>query len=590
MAGEGEPRFAGFLADCPAFTGVDPATLDRLAADARDVELPSGAVLRQAGPFVPRRGALLIADTGGRSIDLVTPGEFCRPESGQTATAVEPAEVIVLPEEAVDVAWSASFEQLAVRPARSVDLETASVRTVMSPRLITIDAGDDCRVAAELMRGHRIASLVVTGRDEPGIVTDRDLANRLVATGRSPDRPVAEIATFPVRTIAAGTPIFEALNEMFATGIHHLPVVEEGRFVGMVTSTDLLALQGRSPLHLRKALDRADSVEALADAVSALPATVEALLAAGTSSADIGRSVATATDRVVRRLLEIAPAELGPAPADFAWLAFGSHGRLEQTLSADQDTGLCYPDDLDEEARAWFAGLGRWVTDALERCGYPRCPGGVMASEQGWRRSVSEWRNEFSSWIHAPDGGHLLGAEIGFDLRTVTGGLDADRLLGPTIATAADSQLFLGRLGREAALHRPPLGFRGRIAVNRSGPHAGTFDVKAGAMLPIVDLARLHRLARGGREVGTFARLEAAAADGSLSPDLAATLREGYGLALRLRLDRHLRCRRDGRPLDNRVDPRQLAPLVRSTLKETFRAIRSAQRLVESVYMTGNLA
>jgi CBS domain-containing protein len=272
------------------------------------------------------------------------------------------------------------------------------------------------------------------------------------------------------------------------------------------------------------------------------------------------------------------------------WLAFGSHGRREETLSADQDTGLCYPDRLDEKARAWFARLGRWVTDALERCGYPRCPGGVMASEDRWRRSVSGWRDEFRAWIDGPSGEHLLGAEIGFDLRTVTGGLDADTLLGATIATAADSQVFLARLGREAVSHRPPLGFRGRIAVDRSGPNAGTFDVKAGAMLPIADLARLHRLAQRGREVGTFARLEAAAADGSLSPDLAAILREGYGLGLRLRLDRHLQCLRDGLPLDNRVDPGQLPPLVRSTLKETFRAIRSAQSVIESVYMTGRLA
>lgn len=584
------------LTACPAFTGVEPARLEQLVRSAEIVYLPgsSPAPAEAHRKLVVQRGALLVLDPAGATVDLVGQGEFCAPSPAHRLQPVEDSLVVLLPDEAVDLAWSAPPSRLrtsAVRPSRSViEPETAPVRTVMSRGLITIHADDRCRAAAQLMRRHRISSLVVLGREEPGILTDRDLANRLVADGRSPDDRVGEIATFPVRTIPAATPTFEALVEMLATGIHHLPVTEGAEIVGMVSASDLLHLRIHNPLFLRKSLDRARSVAELRSALDDVPSTVEALLAAGTTAGDVGRVLATVTDRVVRRLLALSAGELGEAPAPYAWLAFGSQGRREQSLVTDQDTGLVYPDGLDDGAGEWFARLGAWMTDALERCGYRRCPGGVMASEAAWRRDVGGWREGYARWIRTPTDRHLLGASIGFDLRTVVGDLDADAALRPVIAEAARNDVFLAHLAAEAVRHRPPLGFRGRFAVDRSGEHAGTFDAKAGALLPITDLARLHTLARGGAEVGTDDRLSAAAADGRLSADLAATLREGYEVALRVRIEGHLAQRADDLEPSNRVDPGALAPLVRSQLRETFKAVRAAQEMVESRYQTGRLA
>lgn len=583
----------GLLTACPAFTGVAPHRLERLVQEAEVAYLPVGEPAPAHPAIVVQRGALLVVDPAGRTVDLVSTGEFCSPFEHHRLEPVEDSLVVLLPDHAVDLAWSAPPQVLrsqAVAPARSViEPETAAVRTIMSDGLVTVAASDSCRVAAQLMGTHQISSLVVVGRSEPGIVTDRDLANRLVAAGGSPDDPVESIATFPVRTIPAATPLFEALVEMLATGTHHLPVTEDDRIVGMVSAGDLLQLRTRNPLFLRKGIDRAESVAEVAAALRDVPATVEALLAAGTTAGDVGRVLATVTDRVVRRLLALAVADLGEAPVPYAWLAFGSQGRREQSLVTDQDTGLVYADGLAHEARDWFARLGGWMTRALERCGYPRCPGGVMASEAAWRRDVTGWRDSYTRWVHVPTGGHLLGASIGFDLRVVAGELDAEDLLRPVIAGAAHNDVFLAHLAAEAVRHPPPLGFRGRFTVDRSGDHAGTFDVKAGALLPITDLARLHTLARGGAEIGTDDRLAAAAADGRMSGDLAATLREGYEVALRVRLEGHLAHGADDVRAGNRIDPRALSPLVRSQLRETFKAVRAAQELVESVYQTGRL-
>ncbi|WP_298629576.1 CBS domain-containing protein, partial [uncultured Thermus sp.] len=109
--------------------------------------------------------------------------------------------------------------------------------------------------AARRMRQEGISSLLVEG--EPlGILTDRDLRNRVLAEGLSPSTPVAQVMTTPLFTLPAETPIYEALAAMVERGIHHLPLTEGGKVVGVVTHTDLLLNQAQSPLVLLRRIER----------------------------------------------------------------------------------------------------------------------------------------------------------------------------------------------------------------------------------------------------------------------------------------------------------------------------------------------
>jgi signal-transduction protein with cAMP-binding, CBS, and nucleotidyltransferase domain len=225
--------------------------------------------------FVVQRGGLLVRDADNRTVDMVAQGEFCAPEPDQRLDPVEPSLVVWLPERAIDLAWSAAMERLhesVVEPVRSrIDLQTAGVRTVMSSPVHTAEPDVSCAAVARRMTRERISSIVVFAGDQLGIATDRDLRTRLVADGRSADTPIGQIATFPVCTVSARTPVFEALIVMLTAGIHHLPVVEDGRLVGMVSSNDVLDLGTRNPLYLRAALDRAEDVAAVSGALDDLP-------------------------------------------------------------------------------------------------------------------------------------------------------------------------------------------------------------------------------------------------------------------------------------------------------------------------------
>lgn len=96
--------------------------------------------------------------------------------------------------------------------------------------------------AARLMKKHHIgALLVVDGARLAGIFTERDALFRVMAEGRSPEMTtLAEVMTANPRTIAPDRPFGHALHLMYEGEFRHVPVVENGRPLGMVSARDAL--------------------------------------------------------------------------------------------------------------------------------------------------------------------------------------------------------------------------------------------------------------------------------------------------------------------------------------------------------------
>jgi acetoin utilization protein AcuB len=117
-----------------------------------------------------------------------------------------------------------------------------SVRDVMSIDPVTIGPGESARHAYEIMRDRRIRHLpVVQGGQLVGILSDRDLRPILLSPGLA-GATVAELMSEQLTTIAPGAPVEDAASLLVVRKIGCLPVVEAGRLVGIVTETDLLAV------------------------------------------------------------------------------------------------------------------------------------------------------------------------------------------------------------------------------------------------------------------------------------------------------------------------------------------------------------
>ena len=106
----------------------------------------------------------------------------------------------------------------------------------------------------------------------------------------------------------------------------------------------------------------------------------------------------------------------------------------------------------------------------------------------------------------------------------------------------------------------------------------GTFDIKHGGLLPIVDLARYHALVGEIPANHTLDRLRAAADDGVLWETEARVLEEAFELFTALRLEHQVEQLEQGREPDDHIDPRQLDPLTRRYLRDAFREVEAVQR------------
>lgn len=119
------------------------------------------------------------------------------------------------------------------------------VEDVMVEDVVTIDADATVMQAAKLMNKREIGCLIVMRKGRAvGIVTERDLLKRIVSKLRDPKKTkVREIMTKPLITGEPDMDVEDATRLMFESKIKKLPVIEDGKLVGLVTLTDLVRFQ-----------------------------------------------------------------------------------------------------------------------------------------------------------------------------------------------------------------------------------------------------------------------------------------------------------------------------------------------------------
>jgi len=412
-----------------------------------------------------------------------------------------------------------------------------------------------------------------------GIVTTSDLAGRVLAAGKTGEVPIAEVMTPDPVTLTPDTLVFDALLVMSERGIGHLPVVERGRAVGILTRTNIIRRQSVSTLFMVGEIARRERVEELAEVVAELPQLLVRLVGAGTAPHRVGDLITRVADALTRRLLALAEVELGPPPVAYLWLACGSQGRREQTGVSDQDNCLILADDYDEAAHGgYFAELARFVCTGLDACGYYYCPGEMMATNPKWRQPLKVWHGYFQGWIRRPDPMAQMLSSVMFDLRPIGG--DVRLFAGlqrATLDAARRNSIFRAHLVANSLGHQPPLSLLRGFALIRSGEHKNTVDLKLNGTVPIVDLARVYALDAGREEVNTRERILAAKEAGSLSRSGADDLVDAYDTIARVRLEHQAKQVRRGARPHNFMAPSSLSALERGHLRDAFGVVKSLQ-------------
>lgn len=585
-----------FLGAHPPFRGLPEDLLAELAASVIVEYFQTGTVILEEGSepseflFVLRRGAVEIV-SGDRVVDRLESGDafgfaslIARSPPQFTVRVAEDALCYLFDRSvAVDVLGAPTGIGFLVSTLRSRRIAQGFppahhvVEDVARGPLVLARPDESIGAVAAAMTRAAASAAVVQLPDGPGIVTDRDFRARVVAAGVDAAEPIERVTTRRALTIGRSSLVTDALLRMLESGVHHLPVVDgQGMVVAMLSDLDLLGLERRDSSRLRSEIQHARDVDGVASAGAALPGAVAALVQGGVDAGHVATVVSVLIDALTVRLLELGQEALGSAPSTFAWLALGSAGRREQALVTDQDHGLIYADGF-EDRDDYYLGLARFVVAGLESAGIPRCRSKVMASEEGWRGSLAWWRRRMADWMAEPDRAAAFLTGVAFDVRTVAGDLEVRSLFADAVAAAGRQPAFLGRLERLALEVRPPLGRLGGIVAHAAPGDSRVVDVKAGGILPITELGRVHALEAGAFEIATSARLRAAAAAGVLPSDHAEGLEEAFDFLQDLRLRHQVTQWSSGQAPDNLIDPDALGPMDRAAVKHAFRIVRDIQ-------------
>jgi CBS domain-containing protein len=478
------------------------------------------------------------------------------------------------------------------RPQEMLYLFNVQVGRVIKRPPEIIHASETIRQAAERMSELEIGSLLVQDRTGSivGIVTDKDLRKKVVARAHDYGAPIADVMSSPVIKISASSLCFDALLKMMNGRVHHLAVERGKEIVGVISVHDIMLQAGSSPLHLFREIAAQRKLEDLYPLSKKIPRVVRALIEEGARANNITRIISVLNDQIVHRALTLLDEQMGPAPAPFCWITFGSEGRREQTFKTDQDNAIIYEtpsEDWNEIkfAKLYFRRFGNEVVQHLDACGYSLCKGKMMASNPRWRKPYRDWIAYFEHWMSAPKPEEILHATIFFDFRPVYGKTEfGEDLRDHLTAQAPAKGIFLLNLARDCLAAKPPLTFFKNFVVEKDGKYKNRLDLKTQGLTTFVNFARLMALRHGIKETNTLDRFDLLAERDLIPRDVYLETRDAYEFQMQLRLVNQLRLMEANQPPNNYIDPAELSELEKQTLREAFAVIGRIQAYVKSEF------
>ena len=462
------------------------------------------------------------------------------------------------------------------------------ISELMTRTAITLAPDASIRQTAKKMKKHGVSSIMITEHAIlVGVVTDRDLRNRVLTDEVDPQDAVSSIMSAKPKFIFENNRVFSALHLMLKYNIHHLPVLDENhKPLGMLTSTDLLRQQKSDPVQLIGRIYKAHSIADLKRYAGEIPELLRSFSYNIEDISLIGKLLSGLTDALTSRLIHLFQEENGAAPTSFCFICFGSQAREEQTLHSDQDNGLLLPDDLSEQHQAYFKHMGEFVCEQLVECGIRRCPGNIMASSDECRMSVSQWCERFFKWIKSPTPSAMLNFKIFFDLRFIEGSNALYSGFCEQLNRISRDELFYAAMATDIRASSVPIGLFNKLKTQKSDNNHKYIDLKKRGVVIINDIVRLYALKAGIKRANTQERLDALLKHSLLNKDDIYNLKDCWRFLTQLRFSTQIN--EEGLP-SNCINPDKLSSLERHQLKEAFYLVKQAQQAAAFKFARGSL-
>lgn len=504
---------------------------------------------------------------------------------GPRVVAAEASTVLLVPAADVERAMADGAGEAPDRSGRHALVLTPPhlrVDDLLTTRPLVLPAGLSVQQVAAALTEQGGEGLAAIRREDGtlGVITDRSLREQVLAAGLPGSVPIEQVLVTDLPRVTSGASAAEALALLLDSRAARVLVLDEaGDLLGCVDRGDLIASAAAPGVALNERLLRAGSVDEVQQLAARLPGLLGDLLDGGLSSAGVLSVYSTLVDSVARRVLDLVfEAHPDLDPDGFTWLALGSNGRRETTLSSDVDSAAVFPDGTSQGEIDRYRQVFAEVTTALSGAGLGADSHGATAAHQNFARTASDWRQSAETWLADPVAAQgATMASLLLDARSIHGRTElvkvTDLFAGLRRSTGTMRLLLSESLAKRAKVRRLETLFL----------HRHPFDIKQHALLPIVNLARFAALAIGSPALPTAERLRAASGSTMLPERQARTLVEVYGVLQSIRLRHQLRQVQQGRPSTDIVDLGQVSAIDQSVILRAVREIAAVQKRVFNI-------
>jgi CBS domain-containing protein len=465
-----------------------------------------------------------------------------------------------------------------------------------SKKIVTCGPSTTARDIAKIMTKKKVGAILIVDEMLPiGIITDKDLRNKIVTGDYSILTTAETIMTKPVITYPKKMTVTEAQMAMMKSNISYLCLTKDGttntKAVGILSKHDVMVALGNNPAVLIKALKRAKKAKEIKPIRARIMQLLQGYLDQNIPMTLISKIITELNEACTTRVIEISLEKMSsPPPVKFAWLALGSQGRSEQMLHTDQDNAIVYENVSDvfkEETRVYFLKFAALVNKGLFEIGYDYCPAEMMASNPKWCMSLEEWKSQVHHWITNPGKNEVLLSFIFFDYSLTYG--DAaivDELSESIFENVKANPIFYVHLVSGALQSPSPTGFFRQFLVEQDGANKDHFDIKRRALMPLTDAARVLILSHSVKSISNTAeRFEKLAELEPNNRELYLSCSYSFKALLKFRTKQGLLHHDSGQF----IALESLSKMEKIKLKRTFKTIKELQELISVRFNVSNL-
>jgi len=462
-------------------------------------------------------------------------------------------------------------------------LFTTLVGEIVRRTPVTVSQDFSIQEAALVMVEQRISSLIVINESgQPvGMVTDRDLREKVVAGGADVRNPLSTIMSSSLVSVNADEYCFEALLQMIHHKIHHILVMDGETLKGIVTNHDFMTLQGSSPTGLVKEIEKIKDLAELKRITPNIFTTVSALLRDGAKAYNITGLITEIVEKIINSAADFFVKAEGPSPMPYSLFLYGEGGRRELSLDFQIKLGCVCADTNDpvmvERTKNYFKKFTDKLNNSLLAylaCNRPSIQLKHIKDYSGWKTFLQE---EVAGTTTGPRAAF-------FEMRAIRGEGEAVEELRKLLwDTASANDDFMELIVLSTIQNRPPLGFFKQFVVEKDGEHKNELNIYQKGIKPLVDIIRIFSLKNGIGTLSSRGRLQELK---NKSFEQARDVEHAYDYLNSLLLHNQFHQNEAGQRPDNFIDPGTLDGFEKNTLKSSFQLINALYEIIRSSQQT----